>query len=86
MVKFMQTKMTWTFLHTLWFWDIIITISSLVPQILPIIINDCIDSVRYGDDGTIFKLLFDCMLNKVVCFEVYGRSGFIQHKNLTSPQ
>lgn len=57
-----------------------------MPGASPHIVHDGIEPVGDGEDGTIVELRPDGRLNEVVCFQIHGRRGLIQHKDLRLPQ
>ena len=54
----------------------------LIVNITPVIVHDGVETMGYGEDGTVGKLFADGLLNEVVCLQVHGCSGLIQHQDL----
>lgn len=52
----------------------------------PGVVHDGVEPVGDGEDGAVMELRPDGGLNEVVRFQVHGRCGLIQHKDLRLPQ
>lgn len=57
-----------------------------VPGASPGVVHDGVETVSDGEDGTSVELCPDGGLNEVICFQVHGRGGLIQHEDLGLPQ
>ena len=56
------------------------------PRASPRVVHDGVEPVSDGEDGTVIKLRPDGGLNEIVCFQVHGRCGLVQHQDLRLPQ
>lgn len=57
-----------------------------MPDASPGVVHDGVETVSDGEDSTIVELCPDGGLNEVIGFQVHGRRGLIQHKDLRLPQ
>ena len=53
--------------------------------VLPVIIQDGIESVGYGDDSAAFELIPDSVLYVVIRLQIHGRRGLVQNQDLRLP-